>query len=260
MEEILTTDVLRDGTQCYTRFLTKDDIGMSMFLQNDIAKALEEEENSNFIVPKTKEQFERNIDDKGRMIGIFVEKEDGAERLIAQSVLSLPKDGMENNLCDFKPPYKNSEIALLESGAVHPEFRGNGLQAKMVDMRAKIAKKIGRKQLYSEIAKNNIYSWSVLLKYNMVLVSAGVDASDGCELYYAHKDLTKDDMKKNQYKKVLMANPFEFPFENQKKLFNDYVIYDWDNKNSMVTFGENPQAEQVKLNSKIIHKQMVSSL
>lgn len=258
MKELLDTGVLRNGTQYHIRFMDKDDIGMSMFLQNDIAKALEKENHLNFIVPKTREQFEKKIDDSGRMVGVFIKKSDGSEKLIAQSVLSLPKDGSEHGLCDYNPPYKNSEIALLESGAVHPEFRGNGLQAKMVDMRAKIAKKMGRKHLYSEVAKDNKYSWGVLINYNMILKAAGVDKSDGCELYYAHKDLTKEDVLKDKYNMALMVNPMEYPFEKQKKLFDDYVVYDWDKETSMIIFGKSPQEKDSIIKDKIFNKQAVN--
>ncbi|MDW7671932.1 MAG: hypothetical protein SCK57_05435 [Bacillota bacterium] len=108
-------------------YLAPDHVDQVLALQKVVFDALDDRQK---FVPDSREFFEEValVKGKGRMIGVFVENEMIAARSISFPGLSFENLGWELDLSeeDLK------RVCHLESSIVHPDFRGNHLQALML--------------------------------------------------------------------------------------------------------------------------------
>lgn len=119
-------------------------------LQEKVFKTLD---NLETFVPDTKEFMEKSIfpPDQGRVIGVFTN-----EGLIAYRTINFPgKDeknlGREINLIGNDL----DKVAHLESTVVHPLYRGNRLQAKMLPHSIKLIRELGYEFVLTTISPYN---------------------------------------------------------------------------------------------------------
>lgn len=85
--------------------------------------------------PDTRAFMAKHLEARGRTVGTFVDDE-----LVAYAAISFPNDDPDNLGRDLPlPPDEFGHVANYDGSAVHPDFRGNGFQQRMTDMRHRYA-------------------------------------------------------------------------------------------------------------------------
>ena len=164
--------------------LDSNDLDSLLQLQNKIIAGLHPDE-QHFILHRTREDFAKALSSPdAHVFGLF----DG-QKLVAQSILSLPVDGQPRELPEYASHYKNSEIAVFKAVLVDKEYRGRGLMKKMLKIREEVARFHGRKIAVTQIAADNPASWVNALQYGMQITKVGFDPEDGAKVIYLQKAL-----------------------------------------------------------------------
>jgi Uncharacterized conserved protein len=85
--------------------------------------------------PDSRAFMARHLEARGRTVGTFVDGD-----LIAYAAISFPNDDPDNLGRDLPLPQTEfKHVADYDGSAVHPNYRGNGLQQKMTNMRHRYA-------------------------------------------------------------------------------------------------------------------------
>lgn len=109
--------------------------------------------------PDSREFMAKHIDVRGRTVGVFVDNE-----LVAYAAISFPDGDSDNLGRDLPlPPEEFAHIADYDGSAVHPRFRGNGLQKKMTVMRHRYALAHDRYHILGTVSPLNAFSLSNFL-------------------------------------------------------------------------------------------------
>lgn len=119
------------------RFLDKSNIDQMIELQDEVVKNLNDAET--FV--KDSRDFISDIlnDEMGRAIGVFADN-----RLIAFRTISFPGSSEANMGRELNIPEEELDrVVHLEATMVHPEYRGNRLQAKMMKHTFRIIDALG---------------------------------------------------------------------------------------------------------------------
>ncbi|HAX91047.1 MAG TPA: hypothetical protein DCY07_02415 [Rhodospirillaceae bacterium] len=160
-----------------------------LHLQKIVVDALEPER-KNVMIPKNREQFHVRMTDWGRMCGIFAEHE-GRRDLIAYGILAMPNDSWPVADMILSPknlPCNPNALGVLQNAVVHPCYRNHGVHPQLVAARIEICFKLNRQHIMSEIAVSNPASLKGLLKLGFNVISADTDPSDGCRLFFVHRE------------------------------------------------------------------------
>lgn len=153
-------------------------------LQDKIIADLKPDE-QHFILHRTASDFLKALDNESTYVfGLY----DG-DRLVSQSILSLPKDNEKRELDEFASELKNSEIAIYKAVLVDPEYRGHGLMKKMLKIREETAQMNGRHTAITQIAADNPASWVNAMQYGMQITKVGLDPEDDAKVIYLQKRL-----------------------------------------------------------------------
>lgn len=96
--------------------------------------------------------------ERGLVFGIF-----SADRLIACSILGIPRPGMPNFADDLPFAVDPQSVVHIASSMVAPEFRGFGLQKRLIAQRILIAVGLNRPILLARAATSNLVSWRNML-------------------------------------------------------------------------------------------------
>lgn len=96
--------------------------------------------------------------ERGLVFGIF-----SADQLIACSILGIPRPGMPNFADDLPVAIDPQRVVHIASSMVAPEFRGFGLQKRLIAQRILIAIGLDRPILLARAALSNIVSWRNML-------------------------------------------------------------------------------------------------
>ncbi len=164
--------------------MTTRDLRSLLDLQDKIIANFKPEE-QNFILHRTIDDFSNALkSDHMYVFGLY----DG-DRLVSQSILSLPGNKDKRDLPEFAGEYKNSEIAVYKAVLVDPEYRGHGLMKVMLRERERVAKEHGRKLAITQIAAKNPASWVNAVQYGMQIMRAAHDPEDNAEVIYLQKRL-----------------------------------------------------------------------
>ena len=128
--------------------------------------------------------FAEHLQARGRILGIF----DGA-RLVAYAVLGLPNPGGYNLGADLElPAAELPGVAHLAGAAVHPDWRGRGLQRRLTAERLALARRFGRAHVISTVSPFNHFSWRNLLAHGL-LVRRLTSKYGGHLRYVLHREL-----------------------------------------------------------------------
>ena len=153
-------------------------------LQDKIISDLRTDE-QHFILHRTASDFLNALSSSSTYVfGLY----DG-DKLVSQSILSLPQDNEERELPEFLSERKNSEIAIYKAVLVDPQYRGRGLMKRMLQIREDTAVLNGRKIAITQIAADNPASWINALQYGMQVTKVGLDPIDNAEVIYLQKRL-----------------------------------------------------------------------
>lgn len=137
------------------RLLTANEVDAVLALHLDVVRAMP----ADLVATETRAFFVDHAGRIGRLIGLF----DG-DRLVAYSILGLPGPGDPNFGDDHGLATQAlARVAHLDGAAVHPNFRGNGLQRRMIAWRLAAARAAGRTIALSTVAPGNVASLASML-------------------------------------------------------------------------------------------------
>jgi ribosomal protein S18 acetylase RimI-like enzyme len=167
------------------RFLTPADIPLLLDLHQVVIDSLPQPV---VLYERDAKFFEKCTTDQGCVVGAIHEG-----RMISYAALYRPLPGEENYGEDLELPSEDlHEVGHLAGSAVHPEYRGNGLQAKLVDLRSDFARESGVRHLCGEVLPMNIISIANHLREGFLLKADKIDKI-GLVCYVLHMRLDRDE-------------------------------------------------------------------
>lgn len=153
-------------------------------LQDKIIAGFKPDE-QHFILHRTASDFLNALESPSTYVfGLY----DG-NRLVSQSILSLPKDNENREISEFLSENLNSELAVYKAVLVDPQYRGRGLMKRMLRTREEAAILNGRTIAITQIAADNPASWINALQYGMQITKVGYDPEDNAKVIYLQKRL-----------------------------------------------------------------------
>lgn len=155
-----------------------------MSLQEKIISGLHPDE-QHFILHRTEEDYMKSLSGgSSNMLGVF-----DKDKLVAQIVYGLPKNGEQRDMPEFKSDVANDELVIYEAILVDPEYRGSALMQRMLEYIEANAIDEGRKQSIIQIAVDNPASWINALHHGMSITKVDLDPTDGVKVIYLEKDI-----------------------------------------------------------------------
>lgn len=153
-------------------------------LQDKIISDLKVDE-QHFILHRTASDFLNALESPSMYVfGLY----DG-DKLVSQSILSLPQNDYKREISEFLSENPNNELAVYKAVLVDPEYRGRGLMKRMLRTREETAILNGRKIAITQIAADNPASWINALRYGMQITKVGYDPEDNAKVIYLQKRL-----------------------------------------------------------------------
>ena len=133
------------------RFLRPDDVDRIMPLHRRVIESLPQ---PLLLYERPPAFFENCTTDRGCVVGAL-----HGDRVIAYAALYRPCAGEENYGRDLDlPPDELPFVGHLAGSAVDPDYRGNGLQRKLVELRTDFAREAGVRHMCGEVLPQNIIS------------------------------------------------------------------------------------------------------
>ena len=155
-----------------------------MNLQDRIISNLHPDE-QHFIIHRTKSDYIKSLNgSSSHMLGIF-----DNDNLIAQMVYSLPQNGEQRDMPEYKSNIPNDELLIFEAILVDPAYRGSSLMKKMLEHIEEHEIDENRKYSIIQIAVDNPASWINALHHNMQITKVDLDPSDGVKVIYLEKSI-----------------------------------------------------------------------
>lgn len=159
-----------------------------MALQKKIIDNLHPDER-HFILQRSAEEFQQHLNGKSSgMLGVF----DG-DRLVAQMVYGLPRNGEKRDMPEFRPDIANDRLVIYEAVLVDPEYRGSSLMKRMLECVEELAAMNGRSHSLIQIAIDNPASWINALHHGMLITRVDRDPVDGAKVLYLEKPVASAD-------------------------------------------------------------------
>lgn len=167
------------------KLLREDQLDMLMELQQKVYDEIDDEE---VFQLTTKEEFQIRAQEKGRILGVFVE-----DRLAAFLALYFPgKDDEENLGRDIGLSGEElDKVAYFESLAVDSAFRGNNLQQKMQQEAYDLVAEIGYTHLMATVSHKNYYSLKNMMAFRFK-VAALKEKYGGKLRYITHRNIRNE--------------------------------------------------------------------
>lgn len=157
-------------------------------LQQKIITHFQDDE-QHFILHRTAQDFLSALENPDTCVfGIFDQ-----DKLVSQSILSLPSGTTPRELQEFAAQYPDNEIAIYKAVLVDPDYRGHGLMRRMLDVREQTAIMNGRRLAITQIAADNPASWINALRHGMKITKADFDPEDNAKVIYLQKFFNKDE-------------------------------------------------------------------
>ncbi|MBQ8661009.1 MAG: GNAT family N-acetyltransferase [Alphaproteobacteria bacterium] len=229
------------------------DLRSLLDLQDKIIAGFKPDE-QHFILHRTIDDFSNALkSDHMYVFGLY----DG-DRLVSQSILSLPGDRDTRDLPEFAGEYKNSELAVFKAVLVDPEYRGRGLMKQMLKIREQVAAEHGRKIAITQIAADNPASWVNAIQYGMQITKVGFDPEDNAKVIYLQKRLDGKapiPSEQNAYRLSLGSDVHK----NVPALFNKMMKLSaagmigsaWDKQNNQIIWYPSATAARIKKRDRI---------
>ena len=213
------------------------DLRSLLDLQDKIIAGFKPDE-QHFILHRTIDDFSNALKSNHMYVfGLY----DG-ERLVSQSILSLPNDDDTREIPEYAAEYKNSELAVFKAVLVDPEYRGRGLMKQMLRIREEVAAQHGRKIAITQIAADNPASWVNAIQYGMRITKVGYDPEDNAKVIYLQKHLDNKKIQPLEEKKAYRLSLGSDVHKNVPALFNKMMSLSesgmigttWDKQNNQI--------------------------
>jgi hypothetical protein len=191
---IMTTGVVKNRQthkdEAYMiSMLKKTDLNQVMSLQELVYNNLP---NKDVLATDTMDFIEGCIQDDGFIIGVHNSK----NQLISYRMISLPNNRNDNMGIDLKLPQKElSQVAHLETTVVHPNYRGNGLQSKSLQLALPLLESKQIKHVICTVSPFNLFSLTNIMKNGLKIkvltrkYGQAEDNSDGLWRFILHRDM-----------------------------------------------------------------------
>lgn len=169
-------------------------------------------------------------------IGVFVGKNlVGMSYLkICQNKEELQEELPNSNYDFFKNNNTNTRIASFGADCVLPAFRGNSLNAIMIDYRFNLASNLNCTDCTSIVDRNNRWNMTPYFANRFNLFSTAIDPSDNGKISLLHKPMGHDSVLSN--KKTRISIPYNRFELIDKMISRGFIGVDFDKTNASVTF------------------------
>lgn len=189
-----------------------------------------------FIHKHSKEYYYNVFQDENiHYIGVFV-----GSHLVGMSYLKVCHNEQElqeelpNSSFDFFKNNTETKVASFGADSVLPSFRGNSLNAMMIDYRMSLASHLGCSDCTSIVDRNNRWNMTPYFANRFNLFSTAIDPSDGGKISLLHKPMAKQTVLSNIKTRVTLPyNRFELIDDLIQKGF---IGVEFDKKDAKVTF------------------------
>lgn len=184
MKKIITLNK-KDGSKvkAVIKILDISYIDKILDLQQEIYDLLEQKE---FYSCSNREDFEKNLNVRGKIIGCITEETD---ELVAIGVYAKFEYGEENYGHDLDIKGEDLlQVANFESTIVHPEYRGNSLQKIIIENLEELAKADNIKCIGVTAAPDNKYSVENIKKLGFEIVKEKIKYG-GLKRYVFRKNI-----------------------------------------------------------------------
>lgn len=174
-----------DGDYCpyEMKFLDKDSLRELVSLQNLIGKNLPEPE---IFKLHNNKDFKNIFQSENSVIGVAT-----ADGLIAYSIIRIPGLAEDNLGRDIElPREEHTEVAHLQATAVHPLFRGNGLQQKLARAHLDELEKMRYKHVCCTVSPRNPISLANIMSCGFVIKGL-IPKFDGWWRYIMYKGISR---------------------------------------------------------------------
>lgn len=174
-----------DGDYCpyEMKFLNKASLRELVGLQNLIRENLSEPE---IFKLHSTEEFKNIFQSENSVIGV-----ETADGLVAYSIIRIPGLADDNLGRDIElPREEHTEVAHLQATAVHPLFRGNGLQQKLARAHLDELEKMGYKHVCCTVSPRNPISLANIMSCGFVIKGL-IPKFDGWWRYIMYKGISR---------------------------------------------------------------------
>ncbi len=167
-------------------FVDQSFLNQIMELQDVIAQSLPDEE---IFRLDSKDYFRSHFQVDSAVMAAFTKGE-----MIAYHVISFPGEGEDNFGRDIAIPKNELKcVAHLETMAVHPEYRGNSLQRRMIGHHIKVIDVLGFDHICCTVSPKNHASMKNLFANGLKI--RGIKAKFGGKIrYIMHRSLLRPDI------------------------------------------------------------------
>lgn len=202
------------------KFVERHQLKDVLLLQEYIYELLPIKE---IFVKDTEEELIDALERGGKIFGVFNEE----QRLISYRFISFPNASDKNMGREIGLQENElSEVVHLETTLVHPDYRGNQLQKKTLEVAVKYIEALGYRHLICTVSPYNIFSLTNIIDSGLQIKALkkkyGTAFHEGYLRYILHKDLVYPIAPILSESKATRIDDFDM----QKKLIkNGYIGY-----------------------------------
>jgi len=157
-------------------------------------------------------------------------------RLIAQGIIVNPTPARPETGIAIEMDVPIETVAVLQGAIVHPDYRGNNLQAVLIDERIDVSVRNGRMEIFSEVALGNSFSWGVLMKKGLHIESTGISPYTGAEVYVLRGHISRLRQPRKLRAKDSCACPLTDVEQQKELLAAGYKGTQFDPAEKIITF------------------------
>lgn len=191
--------IMKNGILRNRQTLKEESYSISMLQQSDLNQVMSLQDlvyqhlpNKDVLATDTLDFIEGCIHDDGFVIGIH----NAWNQLISYRMVSFPNRRKDNMGIDLNLPQNElSSVAHLETTVVHPDYRGNGLQSKSLQLALPLLEEKNIKHVICTVSPFNLFSLTNIMKNGLKIkvltrkYGQAEDNSDGLWRFILHKDL-----------------------------------------------------------------------
>lgn len=166
-------------------YLDSSHLSEILKLQETIVKDLEKNGTPRFVVPRSKEYFEKHLSCPHVIFGLFAPEKDF---LAAQMIFRISDKSIEDELCPSGlPEYKKGQVLSVAQGMlVHPDFRGMRLMGILIKQWISWCEENGVDHLASRTEASHDASRNGFIKNGFYVADTIIDPLDNAKVNILH--------------------------------------------------------------------------